>query len=70
MITGVRAAGSWKAYIRRPLKDVCAVRGLVTKGFLAPPGGGSKYERAIAFVAKQGDNGIVWKVLSYWRADN
>ena len=70
MIQGVRAAGSWKAYIRRPHKDVCAVRGLVTKGFLAPPGGGSKYERAIAFVVKQGDNGIVWKVLSYWRADN
>ena len=69
MIQGVRAAGSWKAYIRRPHKDVCAVRGLVTKGFLAPPGGGSKYERAIAFVVKQGDNGIVWKVLSYWRAD-
>ena len=70
MISGVRAAGNWKAYIRRPHKDVCAVRGLVTKGFLAPPGGGSKYERAIAFVVKQGDNGIVWKVLSYWRADN
>ena len=70
MIQGVRAAGSWKAYIRRPHKDVCAVRGLVTKGFLAPPGGGSKYERAIAFVVKLGDNGVVWKVLSYWRADN
>ena len=70
MIQGVRAAGSWKAYIRRPHKDVCAVRGLVTKGFLAPPGGGSKYERAISFVVKQGDNGVVWKVLSYWRADN
>ena len=70
MIQGVRAAGSWKAYIRRPHKDVCAVRGLVTKGFLAPPGGGSKYERAISFVVKQGDNGIVWKVLSYWRADS
>ena len=69
MISGVRAAGSWKAYIRRPHKDVCAVRGLVTKGFLAPPGGGSKYERAIAFLVKQGDNGVVWKVLSYWRAD-
>ena len=70
MIQGVRSAGSWKAYIRRPHKDVCAVRGLVTKGFLAPPDGGSKYERAIAFVVKQGDNGVVWKVLSYWRADN
>ena len=69
MIEGVRAAGSWKAYIRRPHKDVCAVRGLVTRGFLAPPGGGSKYERAIAFVVKQGDNGVVWKVLSYWRVD-
>ena len=70
MIQGVRAAGSWKAYIRRPHKDVCALRGLVTKGFLAPPGGGSKYERAISFVVKLGDNGVVWKVLSYWRADN
>ena len=70
MIQGVRAAGSWKAYIRRPHKDVCALRGLVTKGFLAPPGGGSKYERAIDFLVKQGDNGVVWKVLSYWRADN
>ena len=70
MITGVRAAGSWKAYIRRPLKDVCALRGLVTRGYLAPPGGGSKYERAISFLVKQGDNGVVWKVLSYWRADN
>jgi len=70
MIAGVRSAGSWKAYIRRPHKDVCALRGLVAKGFLAPPGGGSKYERAITFVAKQGDNGVVWKVLSYWRADN
>jgi hypothetical protein len=70
MIEGVRGAGSWKAYIRRPHKDVCAVRGLVTRGFLAPPGGGSKYERAIAFVVGLGDNGIVWKVLSYWRADN
>ena len=70
MIQGVRSAGSWKAYIRRPHKDVCALRGLVTKGFLAPPGGRSKYERAIAFVVKQGDNGVVWKVLSYWRADN
>ena len=70
MIQGVRAAGTWKAYIRRPLKDVCALRGLVTKGFLAPPGGGSKYERAIAFVVGLGDNGVVWKVLSYWRADN
>jgi len=69
MIQGVRSAGSWKAYIRRPHKDVCALRGLVTKGFLAPPGGGSKYERAISFLVKQGDNGVVWKVLSYWRAD-
>ena len=52
----------------RILATDSAVRGLVTKGFLAPPDGGSKYERAIAFVVKQGDNGIVWKVLSYWRA--
>jgi len=26
--------------------------------------------RALSFLAMQGDNGIVWNILSYWRATN
>ena len=26
--------------------------------------------RALAFIAKQGDNGVVWNILSYWRASD
>ena len=68
-VHGVRSAGSWKSYARRAHKDVCAVRGLVTRGFLAPPSGGSEYDRALAFLVGLGDNGIVWNVLSYWRSN-
>ena len=25
---------------------------------------------ALAFLAKQGDNGVVWHILSYWRPEN
>ena len=43
------------------------------RGYLAPKGtrrtrGAQKWKAAVAFLAKQGDNGIVWTVLSYWRA--
>ena len=47
------------------------------RGYLAPKGtrrdvrrtrGAQKWKAAVAFLAKQGDNGIVWNVLSYWRA--
>ena len=44
------------------LRDVLACRGLVQRGKL------STEHRALNFLAKQGDNGIVWTVLSYWRA--
>ena len=68
-VHGVRSAGSRKSYARRAHKDVCAVRGLVTRGFLAPPSGGGEYDRALAFLVGLGDNGIVWNVLSYWRSN-
>ena len=43
------------------------------RDLLAPKGtrrtrGAQKWMAAVAFLAKQGDNGIVWTVLSYWRA--
>ena len=42
-------------------------------GYLAPKRtrrtrGDQKWKTAVAFLARQGDNGIVWTVLSYWRA--
>ena len=48
--------------ILRSLREVLAVRGLAQRGKL------STEHRALNFLANQGDNGIVWTVLSYWRA--
>ncbi len=30
--------------------------------------GAQKWTAAVAFLARQGDNGVVWNVLSFWRA--
>ena len=62
LIDGVRKHGSYKRYMRAPHRDVLACRGLAQRGKLATE------HRALNFLAKQGDNGIVWTVLSYWRA--
>ena len=62
LIDGVRKHGSYKRYMRAPHRDVLACRGLTQRGKLATE------HRALNFLAKQGDNGIVWTVLSYWRA--
>ena len=48
--------------MRAPHRDVLACRGLAQRGKLRTD------DRVLAFLAKQGDNGIVWTVLSYWRA--
>ena len=62
LIDGVRKHGSYKRYMRAPHRDVLACRGLAQRGKLATEHG------ALNFIARQGDNGIVWTVLSYWRA--
>ena len=62
LIDGVRKHGSYKRYMRAPHRDVLACRGLAQRGKLATE------HRALNFLAKQGDNGIVWTILSYWRA--
>ena len=54
--------GSYETLDRAPHRDVLACRGLAQRGKL------STEHRALNFLAKQGDNGIVWTVLSYWRA--
>ena len=77
LLHGVRQHGSYNRYIRAPHRAVLACRSLAMRGYLAPKGmrrdvrrtrGAQKWKAAVAFLAKQGDNGIVWTVLSYWRA--
>ena len=62
LLDGVRKHGSYKRYMRAPHRDVLACRGLAQRGKLATEHG------ALNFIARQGDNGIVWTVLSFWRA--
>ena len=64
LLDGVRAAGSYKRYMRTPHRDVLAVRGLAQRGKL------STSDPVLNFLARLGDNGVVWHVLEYWRATN
>ena len=50
--------------MRTPHSDVLAVRGLAQRGKL------STDDSVLNFLARLGDNGVVWHVLEYWRATN
>jgi len=73
LIHGVRAAGSWKKYCRArcPHREILALRGLAMRGYIAPyqrrRTRGAEHKLAVAFLARLGDNGIVWNILSFWR---
>ena len=65
MIHAVRAAGSWKLYCRRDHKEILRLRSLITRGrarerLAATP--------AIKFILRRADNGVLWNILSFWRA--
>ena len=64
LLDGVRAAGSYKRYMRTPHRDVLAVRGLAQRGKL------STDDSVLSFLARRADNGVAWKILEYWRATN
>ena len=64
LIAGVRKHGTYKKYMRAPHRDVLTMRGLAQRGKVQTD------HRALSFLAMQGDNGIVWNILSYWRATN
>ena len=64
LIAGVRKYGTFKRYMRAPHRDVLAVRGLAQRGKL------STNDPVLHFLARLGDNGVVWHVLSFWRATN
>ena len=65
LVASVRAAGSWKAHCRLPHKQILPLRSLVARGRMRER---LATTRAIRFIVRQGDNGIVWNILSFWRA--
>ena len=75
LITGVAAAGSFKRWLRRGAhRDVLTLRTQIQRGRAALPAPRRRprapvalQRNALAFVLKQGDNGVVWKILSFWR---
>ena len=67
LIHGVRAAGNWKQYCRRDHKQILRLRSLVARGRARERLATS---RAMKFIVRQGDNGIVWTILSFWQATN
>ena len=60
LFAGVRKHGTYKRYMRAPHRDVLAVRGLAQRGKL------STEHRALKFIARLGDNGVCWHILTYW----
>ena len=73
LAAGVRRNGSFKRYLREPHREVLLLRGLAMRGHLAPRGTRrtrrtQQWEPPVAFLARHGDNGVVWNVLSFWRA--
>ena len=76
LVASVRAAGSWKAHCKLAHKEVLRLRSLVARGRVklpsrtrrrSPRGRDARQERALEFLVRQGDNGIVWNILSFWR---
>ena len=64
LIAGVRKYGTFKRYMRAPHRDVLAVRGLAQRDKLATK------DPVLDFLARLGDNGVCWHILSFWRATN
>ena len=69
LVASVRAAGSWKAHCRLAHKQVLRLRSLVVRGRAKLPSSRrhARRELALNFLVRQGDNGIVWNIRSYWR---
>ena len=73
IVASVRRHGSWKAHCIAPHRMVLRLRSLVARGRAKLPRArrrsqASASSQALYFLVRQGDNGIVWNILSYWRA--
>ena len=71
MVAGVRAAGGWRAYDRRPRAEILRLRSLAQRGragFL--PSTTRHYDyayiRSLQFLVRCPPE-IAWHVLGYWR---
>ena len=80
LIVGIQEDGSFKRFMRRPHRSVLRLRSLFARGRATPPCaircrrmrcyGAARQDYAMEFLVKLGDNGIVWNILSFWRASN
>ena len=76
LIIGVQEDGSFKRFVRRPHRAVLRLRWLVCRGRAKPRRAFTFFSsgRAIEFLCKEldsdGYDGIVWNILSFWRASN
>ena len=61
LVAGVRQHGTYKRYMRAQHREVLAVRGLAQRGKLKTE------HHALNFLARLGDNGVCWHILTYWR---
>ena len=73
IVASVRRHGSWKAHCIAPHRMVLRLRSLLARGRAKLPRArrrsqASASRQALYFIVRQGDNGIVWNILSYWRA--
>jgi len=64
LVAGVRKYGSYKRYARSFHRDVLVCRGLAQRGKLRTD------DPVLNFLARLGDNGVCWHILSFWRATN
>ena len=60
LVAGVRKHGTYKKYMRAPHREFLALRGLAQRGKLETE------HRALNFIAKLGERGVVWHILTYW----
>ena len=74
LIAGVRKHGTYKRYMRAPHREFLALRGLAQRGKLAVQleitARAARENPALNFIARLGDNGVCWHILSFWRATN
>ena len=58
--------------MRAPHREFLAVRGLAQRGKLAVQlaitARAARENPALNFIARLGDNGVCWHILTYWRA--
>ena len=69
MVAGVRAAGGWRAYDRRPRAEVLRLRSLALRRRAVLPSAtrhDGQYIRSLDFLVRCPPE-IAWQILGYWR---